>query len=308
MKLFFKWPILLGLILLWLILLFILLSYGLRTNTIYARNKDNSIDHQRNQLIKDGIVVIPHFISSDDIAKINQYIKQDKILDAKEHIIHSDKTNQKIHQLLGPNYVFHDYIFLIQKSQFHTCHRDYNGDFFNEGQQFPSYTIIIYLENMNKCLDIIPRSHQNMSDFTYNFSDYTQTIQCNIGDAILFNANLIHNGSLNENENNPRIQMKISHKADHQVLDFYNQYHKTLNVDNQSTPLFKHVQKHISCQFPIISHWVKQYDNNKDKMESGNVNLFSPLFAKLDTISNPTKLDTISNPTKLDTISRNDKW
>lgn len=246
--------------------------------------------NQRERLDKEGIVLIPNFISKEDIDAVTRSVDAGNIIESKEYIIGSPEIQAKLAELLGKEYEFHDYIFLIKKSQFHTCHRDYNGDFFNEGQQYPSYTIIIYLEDMHKCLDIIPRSHNAIDDYNYNMSDYTQTVYCKAGDVLIFNANLIHNGSLNDTENHKRIQMKISHKNDKEVLQFYNNYNKVLNNENPSPWIFKHAQKHITCQFPIISQYVKQYDNNKSSETSQNTDLlsgfFSPFFAKLETVDN----------------------
>ena len=186
--------------------------------------------------------------------------------------------------VLGKDYLFQDYIFLLKKSQFHTCHRDYNGDLFNPEQKHPSYTIIFYLTNMGKCLDVLPESHLSM-DHNYNLTDYTQTISCKKGDAILFNANLVHNGSLSDTDNNARIQMKISHKSDLETLDFYNDYNKVLDTADTSPTIYKLAQKHITCQFPVISHLAKQFDNNKsDKEPSPFSEFFSQFFAKLETV------------------------
>jgi len=249
-----------------------------------------------NQLKHEGLIVIPEFITKDDIQKIKAHIENDHVLTAKQHIMQSPAILHKIKRLLGEDYVFQDYIFLIKTSQFHTCHRDYNGDFFNETQQHPSYTILIYLEDMNKCLDVIPKSHKSKDEYNFNLTDYTQTVHCKNGDAILFNANLIHNGSINE-ENSMRIQMKISHKSDHDVLKFYNDYNKVLDANNQTSTAFKHIQKHISCQFPIISYYAKQYDYNakSDAASSSSVEppdsgsgLFSSFFADLHNITEST--------------------
>jgi ectoine hydroxylase-related dioxygenase (phytanoyl-CoA dioxygenase family) len=257
---------------------------------MFAVNDTYHIKHvvcnnkKRLQLRENGIVIMKSFIKNEDIEKIKEFIKNDKPLDVKTNIIGTRYIQDNIKEILGKDYIFHDYIFLIKKSQFHTCHRDYNGDLFNKEQKYPSYTIIIYLEDMNKCLDVIPKSHKSLSH-NYNFSDYSQTILCKKGDAILFNANLVHNGSVNENENNMRVQMKLSHQMDMETLDFYNNYNKILNSENKSPMFVKHVQKHISCQFPIISHIVREYDHNAISGDAEATSVVSSLFAKLDTIN-----------------------
>ena len=274
-----------------IIFFFVILSICIRyyyVTAIYLgppSNANDSIAQKITQLNDAGVLVMPRLVSNDDIQTITKYINNNDIQKAKQYIMHSNIIKSQITQILGADYEFHDYIFLIKKSQFHTCHRDYNGDFFNEGQQFPSYTIIIYLENMQKCLDVIPTSHKSKNEYDYNLTDYTQTVMCGAGDAILFNANLIHNGSLNENENknSMRVQMKISHKNDRDVLRFYNNYHKMLNVENNTPHVFKQIQKHLSCQFPVVSSYLKQYDNNKNNNNTDS-GIFSNLFAKLDNV------------------------
>lgn len=268
-----------------LILFCVTLTFLLRQYYLSSTPDINLLLSPQN-LCENGIAIIPDFVSQTDIAAIKQYIETNDVVGAKKYIISAPTVQENIKNILGDGYEFNDYIFLIKKSQFHTCHRDYNGDFFNEGQKHPSYTIIIYLENMEKCLDVIPKSHIKKGEYNINFTDYTQSILCKGGDAILFNANLVHNGSLNERENNIRIQMKISHKHDQTVLHFYNNYNKILNAENNTPMAFKQIQKHVSCQFPILSEYLKQYDYNKNKDGGGDSSsFFSQFFAKLETVT-----------------------
>jgi hypothetical protein len=58
---------------------------------------------------------------------------------SRQRII-TERVTPKIHKVLGRDYTFHDYIFVIEKSSIHTCHRDANGSLFNKGQKYPSYT------------------------------------------------------------------------------------------------------------------------------------------------------------------------
>ena len=266
-----------------LLLLLILVSITLRSfvNPMYTP-ENIPLKHR---LEKDGIVLLPKLLSNVEMNILNDNIESDQILEAKKEIMQSKKIRKMIDAMVGEDYVFQDYIFLIKKSQFHTCHRDYNGDMFNDSQKKPSYTIIFYLTDMGKCLDVLPSSHLSM-DHNYNWTDYTKTIPCSKGDALLFNANLVHNGSLTESEQNTRIQMKISHKSDLDTLYFYNQYNKVLNPSDSSPMLYKQIQKHVTCQFPVISQYVKQFDNNKsdnDHPSSPFSKLFSSFFPSLQT-------------------------
>ena len=136
----------------------------------------------------------------------------------------------------------------------HTCHRDNNGQFFNEGQKHPSYTIIVYLEDMEKCLGVIPESHHSEYSNIVNFNNSVEHLLCKKGDMILFNANLIHVGALNSKNDNIRIQMKLTHKEDIPILSYFENFNKILNKENNIPQPILLFQKNISCMFPYISN------------------------------------------------------
>jgi hypothetical protein len=273
------WVLLIFIVIVFYFLLSMLARYWF-VNPIYVP-PDISL---KQQLEKEGVVRIPNLLSAVDIEMLTRYGKENKILDAKRHILQSPKIRRMVVDILGEDYAFQDYIFFIKKSQFHTCHRDYNGDLYNADQHFPSYTILFYLNDMGNCLDVLPASHLSMKD-NYNWTDKTQTVQCSRGDAILFNANMVHNGSLNENnaDKNMRIQMKLSHVEDRKTLDFYNNYNKVLDQNDKSPMIVKQLQKHVTCQFPVLGGYIKQYDTNvdKDTNKSATNNSISSVFAHL---------------------------
>jgi ectoine hydroxylase-related dioxygenase (phytanoyl-CoA dioxygenase family) len=267
----------------------LILSVSLTLRIMYLKINNNS--NKKYNLENDGLVVIPKLLSIDNINKIKELIENKKYKKAKEIILKSNEIKKRIYDILGPDYDFHDYIFIIKKSQFHACHRDYNGDFFNSTQKYPSYTIIIYLENMDKCLDIIPKTHKHIMANAINITDFSESILCSIGDALLFNANLIHSGSLNKTELNTRIQMKISHKDDYNALNYFQQYNKILNTENKDPKWIKILQKHISCMVPSFSIITQQFDNNKYSNNTDNKNtdniinkLLYNKYAKLNNI------------------------
>ena len=67
-----------------------------------------------------------------------------------------------------------DYIWMIMKSNVHICDRDNNGLFFNKNQKYDSYTILFYLEDMDSCLDVIPKSHLSKYKNLINLTDLTK--------------------------------------------------------------------------------------------------------------------------------------
>ena len=159
---------------------------------------------------------------------------------------------------MGKDYVYQDYIWIIQKSTVHTCHRDNNGDFFNKGQKYPSYTMLVYLENMDKCLGVMPKSHKGMYENSVNITDTVENILCNKGDVIIFNANLVHVGTMNSRDDNLRIQLKLTHKDDVEILQYYQDFNKVLNQDNTLPWALKRAQKRVTCMFPGLSNLTQQ--------------------------------------------------
>jgi|UniRef100_A0A6C0H1Q4 hypothetical protein len=269
-----------------IVILFVIMLFSILYRWVTVQSTYTSSLPYKTQLEKHGVVLIHNVLSKQDIENLKKYASNDNIIDAKKYIVNSYPIKSIINNLLGKDYIFQDYIFLIKRSQFHTCHRDYNGDLYNETQKHPSYTILFYLDEMEKCLDVLPQSHLTR-EHDYNLTDYTQTVYCRAGDAILFNANLVHNGSLNEDDKHMRIQMKVSHRSDLKTLGFYNKYNKILNVDSNDTMIFKRLQKHVTCQFPILSNYIKQYDKNNADNNTQNEStssFFSSLFPKLKTV------------------------
>ena len=232
----------------------------------------------------DGFVVIKNALNKEEIQTITQNCVNNEYYTAKQSLINNDKLTKKVIDTIGnQKYIFQDYIWIIKKSSVHTCHRDNNGDFFNEGQKYPSYTLLIYLENMDKCLGVIPSSHSNINSYNVNLNNAVINLPCNSGDAILFNANLIHVGTLNAKENNLRVQMKFTHIEDIQTISYYQNFNKVLHKDNNLPFIVKKIQKNFSCMFPIMSNFT-QNENIKSARGTDNgatVGIFQKIFSYL---------------------------
>jgi len=237
-----------------ILIIFIILVFLLK---LWFDGNQNGSEYK---LQKDGAELYKNVFNENEINEMKN-IDYKKV---KEKII------KKLEKHLPKGYVFQDYIFVIKKSTIHTCHRDNNGDFFNKGQKHPSYTIITYLEDMDKCLGIIPKSHLNKNNDAFNFTDKIRNILCKKGDVIIFNSNLIHVGTINDKPDNLRIQMKISHKDDLDVLSYYQKYNKILNEDNNiPTPIIK-AQRNLTCMFPYISNVTQKENVNSAKRSNGS--------------------------------------
>lgn len=219
-------------------------------------------------LKNDGYVTIKNLLSDKDTQYLINLCKIDKHKEAKHFLMQNKKIKTYVEKFTNNDYVFQDYIFIIKKSTIHTCHRDSNGDFFNENQKHPSYTLLIFLEDMEKCLGVIPKSHFDINSFNINTTDQVVNVLCNKGDGILFNANLIHVGALNTKDDNLRIQLKVTHKDDIDAIPFYNDYNKILNQDNNMPFFLKKAQRKLSCMFPIVSNFtqneIQQTANGKE--------------------------------------------
>jgi len=228
----------------------LLLNCALQTDILDAPNK-------RYNLQKHGFVVIKNVLNEKEVTMLQNDCYENDYYDAKKRLIDNERLLDTMKKYIhDKNYVFQDYIWIIKKSSVHTCHRDNNGDFFNAGQKHPSYTVLIYLEDAEKCLGVVPYSHLNVHSYNINFTNVVHYLPCKKGDAILFNANLIHVGALNK-QDNLRIQMKVSHKDDLQSLSYYQDYNKVLDMENNVPFMLKHVQKNASCMFPILSNFTQ---------------------------------------------------
>jgi hypothetical protein len=205
-------------------------------------------------LEKDGVVIIPTVLQPYEIDELKQKCIRGNYKEMKTFLINHPTLKTECFKKTGNGYIFQDYFYIIKKSMIHTCHRDNNGHFFNTGQKHPSYTALIYLEPMKKCLGVIPKSHLKKNAFDFNITDQVINLPCQPGDVILFNANIIHVGSMNETDDNLRCQMKITHRDDIDVLGYYQNFNKVLNQENTLPGFIRHIQKRGSCALPILSN------------------------------------------------------
>jgi len=218
------------------------------------------VQKRQYDLEKDGVCLFPKVLTSTQIQHLSQACAEGNYKEAKEHLLQDKRLIRLLKQTLCEEYQFQDYIWIIQKSSVHTCHRDNNGDFFNKGQKYPSYTLLLYLEDMEKCLGVIPTSHKDANSFNVNPTNKVETLLCKKGDAILFNANLIHVGTIQSKDDHLRIQMKVTHREDIPTLSYYQDFNKILKKANTMPKELLQFQKNVSCMFPYVSN-LTQSDN-----------------------------------------------
>lgn len=237
---------------------------------VYISNEPNK------QLAEDGFCLVKQGILKQECHELLSLVKQKKYRQVKQRLL----SNTNLQKIIGActensEYQLQDYIWIIEKSFVHTCHRDNNGDFFNKGQQYPSYTMIVYLENMDKCLNIYPKSHTKHLKPYVPMTDPLMNIPCNQGDVILFNANLIHSGTFNSKENNVRIQLKVTHKKDRKQLSYYENFQKVLHQENSVPRPVRKMQRNLSCLFPGVSDQTQDKNIESARGSSENARISS---------------------------------
>ena len=230
------------------------------------------IDNEMRNLEEHGVCIIKNVFEKSEI----DWMRKGN-MELKNFITTHPKLLNEIRERLGDEYIFQDYIFIIKKSSIHTCHRDNNGDFYNPDQKYKSYTMLIYLEDPERCLAVIPNSHKTRH-YYFNLTNELRHLVCKSGDVILFDSNLIHVGTINERDDNLRIQMKISHHDDIETLSFYQDYNKVLSEDNRLPKSIRRIQKTFTCMFPGMADLLQKETVKNIKSTNEIQKLFSYIF------------------------------
>ena len=220
---------------------------------------------QENSLQTNGYQLLSNIFQENEIEDWIQKSQQKEFQELQTSIQNHPKLLRRLRECLPSRdhfqvekYQFQDYLWIIQKSVVHICHRDNNGDFFNEGQEHPSYTVLLYLEEMEPALGIFPGSHRDRYTNAVNLSTPLTPVSCKKGDVIIFNANLVHTGMINDRkEDHLRIQMKFTHCDDISKIAYYENFHKILNTEASLPTWLRKVHQSASCTFPIISDWTQ---------------------------------------------------
>ena len=244
---------------------------------IVINSRDIGVDSNKYNLKKDGVQLYKSIISEETRKKWETLSKTKNYKQLKSEM-HNHPSMREIVRSLGKDYDFQDYILVIEKSAVHTCHRDYNGTFSNPNQKHKSYTIIVYLETMEKCLGVIPGSQASKYSNAVNLKNNVRDLRCSERDAILFDANLIHVGTINDRDDNLRVQMKITHREDLEALNYYEKYNRVLNKDNTNPLFVRKMQRQISCAFPYLAD-INQSEGIKSSREGAEPSLGQKLFS-----------------------------
>lgn len=231
------------------------------------------LDTQSTTLEKNGFIVIDDAVSPSQLRQIQDLWNKGEY--KKINDLLEPELNRHIQKSLPKGYSLMDYIMFLENSVLHTCHRDNNAKQFNDINH-RAYTALLYIDDMKECLDVIPGSHKYVNDFYFN--DNTQTFMCKPGQLLIFDAGLVHAGSVNTAKYNRRIQFKITHLDDFQKLDYYSNYHKLINKPNPNCKFSKLYQKHLTCQYPIVGDLTQGRNRKYINAELG---FFEKLFSKV---------------------------
>jgi len=206
-----------------------------------------------------GYHVIDMF-TDEEVKHVLNLSSQKKYDDIYTYITTHPRVLLKIQNVLGPEYIFKKYFLSIEKSSVSTCHRDENGQIFNSHQKFPSYTILFYFRQLNGCLEVVENSHRQ--DKMINFKKL-KTIECTPGQAILFDADMIHSGTNNAgDENTTRIQLKLHHRED-PFPEYLENMKQSLDASKNSGSTAGFM-RFLSCTFPIIGDITRNGKNIPD--------------------------------------------
>lgn len=197
-------------------------------------------------------------LNENEVNHALELIELRKYTELQQMIQNNPEVLREIRRVVGPEYVFQDYMLSLEKSAISTCHRDENGQLFN-GQTHPAYTILFFLEPMDACLDVIGGSHKRR-DFI-NVSRPLESIPCTPGQAVLFNADLIHSGSMNDRDDNRRVQMKLIHKEDIGKIPQFDDYHKVADASKTNARWYTKFVRDMSCTFTGVADITKNGEN-----------------------------------------------
>jgi len=153
-----------------------------------------------------------------------------------------------------PDYEFMKYAYLIKNTTIHTYHRDYTScKEFNKLDNI-SYSIIVYLDGENNGLTYYEDS-ANATIPLYILPGYCKEYKCKPGDAVLFNANVVHAGllSLYPNQKRRCIQFKLVHKDDISKLPLLNENYVLINKPNYKSYKLRYLETIFTGVFPCVS-------------------------------------------------------
>jgi len=184
---------------------------------------------------------------------LNDMWSNNKYEDIVQNIIKQDNDLTEYCREYYPDYEFMKYAYLIENTTIHTYHRDYTScKEFNKLDNI-SYSIIVYLDGENNGLTYYEDS-SNATIPLYILPGYCKEYKCKPGDAVLFNANVVHAGllSLYPNQKRRCIQFKLVHKDDVNKLPLLNENFVLINKPNYKSYKIRYLETVFTGMFPCV--------------------------------------------------------
>ena len=197
-----------------------------------------------------GYMIINDVLLTGDVNYINRCwdnLDYNKIID---FLLKHDNINDMIKRYLGKDYILIDYSYLIENSSIHTYHRDYTSSRNYNNLKNPSYTMILYLDDSNTGLNLIPGSHLEKTRLMY-IKNKSIKPSVNPGSIIIFDADILHSGTKTDKKRRC-IQFKIIHKQDIAKLPNLHNYHVLINKPNKKDDTLASFETFCTRHFPFL--------------------------------------------------------
>jgi len=202
-------------------------------------------------VLDSGYFIMDDLISKNDVDLVLSYWDKRDFVSIKQFFLSNQNITYKIHEILPEEYILIDYTYVIENSSIHTFHRDYTSSKNYNNLKYPSYTMILYLDNSDTGLNIIPGSHVDNS--CIYFWNRVKKLHFIPGTAVIFDADILHAGSIVDNDIKRRcIQFKIIHKDDIDKLQSLQNNHVLINRPNNKSILLKEIESSLTSHFPIF--------------------------------------------------------
>lgn len=196
---------------------------------------------------KPGYVILKNMLGGDDIKYILELWNRRDYSKIKSIFM----NNQDIQKRLPPGYVLLNYSYIIEDSSIHTYHRDYTSSKNYNLLEHPSYTLMLYLDEEDNGLNVIPGSH--LDGAWFYIMDKSKKLKLDKGSALLFDADLLHAGSVIKRDTKRHcIQFKVVHKDDVDKMLWLHDFHVLINKKNDTSAVQKKIEIFFTKHFPLF--------------------------------------------------------
>jgi hypothetical protein len=207
------------------------------------------IDYQG--LEKSGYLIKNNLLTESEVHYLLHYWNNKDYTSIKYFFKNNINMENTVTEIFGNDYILLDYTYIIEDSSIHTFHRDYTSCKQYNKLDNISYTMIIYLDSPDYGLDVIPESHNNIQ--SVYMMNSAISIRCDSGSAIIFDANLLHSGTLKVGQPSRHcIQFKIVHKDDISKIPHLLGQHVLNNRQNDKSYTLKQIERYLTQHFPIF--------------------------------------------------------